>query len=68
MDIPPTLDYEKAFPMLRGEDREKLGAARPLTLHAAGRVQGVTPSALMKLFQYVKAHPEVPLEHRLDAP
>ena len=65
LEIPLNLDFGKAFPMLRTEDKEKLAAVRPLTLHAAGRIPGVTAAALMLLFKYLKAHPEIPQEHQL---
>ena len=41
-----------------------IAQARPQTLHAAGRIPGVTAAALMFVFKYLKSHPEVPREHR----
>ncbi len=41
--IPAVFDYQ-AVPALSREAREKLGAQRPRTLGAAGRIPGVTPA------------------------
>jgi tRNA uridine 5-carboxymethylaminomethyl modification enzyme len=43
--LPATLDYG-AIPGLSNEMVERLGAARPETLSAAGRLRGITPAAL----------------------
>ena len=43
--IPPDFDYA-SIPGLSNEMVERLSAARPATLGAAGRVRGVTPAAL----------------------
>ena len=53
MILPPTLDYA-AIPGLSNEMVEKLARARPASLGAASRVQGVTPAALTLLLGYVK--------------
>ncbi|CAL5222835.1 g5259 [Coccomyxa viridis] len=50
--LPPDLDYSAI--QLSGEDREKLGAARPTNLAAAQRIPGVTPAALLSLLQHVR--------------
>jgi tRNA uridine 5-carboxymethylaminomethyl modification enzyme len=42
---------------LSNEVREKLKAARPATLGAAGRIPGVTPAALVALLRYVRRRP-----------
>jgi tRNA uridine 5-carboxymethylaminomethyl modification enzyme len=47
------LDYA-GVPGLSAEAVQKLTAARPLTLGQAGRVDGVTPSALTALLAYVR--------------
>jgi tRNA uridine 5-carboxymethylaminomethyl modification enzyme len=47
------LDYT-AIPSLSAEVRQKLQAAKPATLGAAGRISGVTPAALTILLKYVK--------------
>ena len=47
------LDYDRVA-ALSNEVREKLKAARPATLGAAGRIPGVTPAALVALLRYVR--------------
>ncbi|MFQ5958441.1 MAG: tRNA uridine-5-carboxymethylaminomethyl(34) synthesis enzyme MnmG [Alphaproteobacteria bacterium] len=47
------LDYA-AIGGLSSEAREKLAAARPATLGAAGRIPGVTPAALTALLRHVR--------------
>jgi tRNA uridine 5-carboxymethylaminomethyl modification enzyme len=51
--LPADLDYV-AIPSLSAEVRQKLQAAKPATLGAAGRISGVTPAALTILLKYVK--------------
>jgi tRNA uridine 5-carboxymethylaminomethyl modification enzyme len=51
--IDPGLDYD-AVGGLSAEVREKLKAARPVTLGQAGRVEGVTPGALTALLAHVR--------------
>jgi tRNA uridine 5-carboxymethylaminomethyl modification enzyme len=51
--IPADLDYA-AVGGLSHEAREKLAAVRPGTLGQAGRIDGVTPSALTALLAHVK--------------
>ncbi|MCH8684111.1 tRNA uridine-5-carboxymethylaminomethyl(34) synthesis enzyme MnmG [Pedomonas mirosovicensis] len=51
--LPENLDYA-AVMGLSAELREKLAVARPATLGAAARLQGVTPAALTALLAYVK--------------
>lgn len=46
--LPATLDFD-ALPGLSGELRAKLTAARPGTLAAAARIEGMTPAALTLL-------------------
>lgn len=55
VSIPATFDYA-ALPNLRAELREKLVAQRPATLAQAGRIEGMTPAALMQLLAAVKKH------------
>jgi hypothetical protein len=50
MRIPSDLDYG-SLPMLSAEERAKLEAARPESVHAASRISGLTPSSLMMLYQ-----------------
>jgi tRNA uridine 5-carboxymethylaminomethyl modification enzyme len=62
--LPADLDYAQVG-SLSNEIRAKLGAARPTTLGAAGRIAGVTPAALVALLKYVKREPArkpLPLE------
>ena len=51
--LDPDLDYA-AIGGLSAEVREKLAAARPVTLGQAGRIEGVTPGALTALLAHVK--------------
>jgi tRNA uridine 5-carboxymethylaminomethyl modification enzyme len=53
LTLPGDLDYG-AIGGLSNEMREKLSAARPATLGAAGRIPGVTPAALTALLRYVR--------------
>ena len=53
LKIAPDLDY-RAMPELSNEMRERLSQARPETLGAASRLQGVTPAALVALLRHVK--------------
>ncbi|HRO50258.1 MAG TPA: tRNA uridine-5-carboxymethylaminomethyl(34) synthesis enzyme MnmG [Hyphomicrobium sp.] len=55
ISIPATFDYA-SLPNLRAELREKLVAQRPATLAQAGRIEGMTPAALMQLLAAVKKH------------
>ncbi|RLN99330.1 hypothetical protein DYB28_008798 [Aphanomyces astaci] len=50
--LPEDLDYA-SLPMLSNEEKEKLVAARPTTLHAASRISGVRSATLLLLYQYV---------------
>ena len=52
-NIAATLDFD-AVDGLSAEMRQRLKAARPATLGAAGRVQGVTPAALAALAVYLR--------------
>jgi tRNA uridine 5-carboxymethylaminomethyl modification enzyme len=54
--LPPDLDFA-AIGGLSTEIRSKLTAARPATLGAAGRIEGVTPAALVALLAHVKRPP-----------
>jgi tRNA uridine 5-carboxymethylaminomethyl modification enzyme len=56
--IPPELDYG-AIANLSTEVRERLQALRPATLAQAGRMEGMTPAALMRLLAHLKKLPEV---------
>jgi len=50
--LPRDLDYER-IPGLSREVRAVLAAARPATLGAAGRLPGMTPAALARLYRHV---------------
>jgi tRNA uridine 5-carboxymethylaminomethyl modification enzyme len=51
--LPFDLDYALVG-SLSNEVRQKLAMVRPTTLGAAGRIPGVTPSAMMALLKFVK--------------
>ncbi|MBL8531607.1 MAG: tRNA uridine-5-carboxymethylaminomethyl(34) synthesis enzyme MnmG [Hyphomonadaceae bacterium] len=53
MRLDPALDYASVGG-LSNEVREKLAAARPVTLGQASRIEGVTPGALTALLAHVK--------------
>ena len=53
MAIPEGVDYA-TLEGLATEDREKLLATKPASLAAAGRIQGVTPAALVALMRHVR--------------
>lgn len=54
VEMPEDLDYE-AMPSLSEELRTKLTRVRPRTLAQAGRIEGMTPTALTLLLLRVKA-------------
>jgi len=54
--IPEDIDLD-AIASLSTEVRQKLRQARPATLGAAARIQGVTPAALTALLRHVKRRP-----------
>ncbi|MEQ8965405.1 MAG: tRNA uridine-5-carboxymethylaminomethyl(34) synthesis enzyme MnmG [Azospirillaceae bacterium] len=51
--LPPDLDYA-GLASLSAEERQKLAAARPETLGAAARLEGITPAALVALLRHVR--------------
>ncbi|WP_184197324.1 tRNA uridine-5-carboxymethylaminomethyl(34) synthesis enzyme MnmG [Polymorphobacter multimanifer] len=53
LQLPGTIDYTRV-PGLSHEMADRLQAARPATLGAAGRVPGVSPAALMALLPFVR--------------
>ena len=53
LHLPQDIDYAE-IAGLSNEAREKLSLVRPLTLGQAGRIEGMTPSALMTLLGYVR--------------
>ena len=56
LSLSPDLDYDRVA-SLSTEVRQKLKTVRPATLGAAGRIQGVTPAALVALLRHVKRRP-----------
>ncbi len=54
--LPSNLDYSE-IGSLSTEIRQKLTEARPVTLGAASRISGVTPSAIVSLLRHVKRKP-----------
>ncbi|MEQ1617427.1 MAG: tRNA uridine-5-carboxymethylaminomethyl(34) synthesis enzyme MnmG [Terricaulis sp.] len=55
--LDPALDYARVGG-LSNEVREKLSAARPVTLGQASRIEGVTPGALTALLAHAKRKPK----------
>jgi tRNA uridine 5-carboxymethylaminomethyl modification enzyme len=53
LSLPTDLDYQ-GIGGLSAEVRQKLSAARPLTLGQASRIPGITPAALAALLAYVR--------------
>lgn len=54
MLLPTDIQYtSKQFPSFSAEELEKLQKHRPLTLHAASQLQGITPHALIYLHSYI---------------
>jgi len=51
--LPPDLDYSKVGG-LSNEVRARLEHVRPTTLGQAGRIEGITPSALTALLSHVR--------------
>ena len=51
--LPPDVDFD-SIGGLSNETRERLKAARPTTLGAAGRLPGMTPAALVALLNHVR--------------
>ncbi|HEY1363205.1 MAG TPA: tRNA uridine-5-carboxymethylaminomethyl(34) synthesis enzyme MnmG [Xanthobacteraceae bacterium] len=58
LELPEPFDYA-ALPGLSNEVRQKLEASRPRTIGQAGRIDGVTPAALMLLAAHIKRRERV---------
>ncbi len=56
LELPDDLDYS-AIGGLSNEVRQKLSAVRPASLGQAGRIDGITPAALVRLLSHVKHRP-----------
>ncbi|XP_058065011.1 protein MTO1 homolog, mitochondrial [Anopheles bellator] len=54
--IPGTIDYLSKSLNLSFEEQEKLVQVQPQTIAAASRIQGITPSSIVRLVHYVKHH------------
>lgn len=57
MLIPKNIDYLSKSLSLSFEEREKLVIIQPQTIAAATRIQGVTPSTIVRLLRFVKQNP-----------
>uniref|UniRef100_A0A336LZH0 CSON008936 protein n=1 Tax=Culicoides sonorensis TaxID=179676 RepID=A0A336LZH0_CULSO len=53
-EIPDYIDYASSSLNLSFEEREKLIQIKPQTIAAATRIQGITPSTIVRLLQFVK--------------
>ncbi|XP_050073125.1 protein MTO1 homolog, mitochondrial [Anopheles maculipalpis] len=54
--IPDAIDYLSKSLNLSFEEQEKLVKIKPQTIAAASRIQGITPSSIVRLVKYVKQH------------
>lgn len=54
MEIPDAIDYTSKTLSLSFEEQEKLLKIKPQTIAAATRIQGITPSTIVRLLQFVK--------------
>lgn len=52
--IPTDIDYFSKSLSLSNEERQKLALIQPQTIAAASRIQGVTPSSILRIMKYVK--------------
>ncbi|KXJ79814.1 protein MTO1 homolog, mitochondrial-like [Aedes albopictus] len=56
LQIPRSIDYLSRTLNLSYEEQEKLVHIQPQTIAAASRIQGITPSTIVRLVRYVKQH------------
>ncbi|XP_055603252.1 protein MTO1 homolog, mitochondrial [Uranotaenia lowii] len=56
LHIPKSIDYLSKSLNLSFEEQEKLVHIQPQTIAAASRIQGITPSTIVRLVRYVKQH------------
>uniref|UniRef100_A0A1I8PV88 tRNA uridine 5-carboxymethylaminomethyl modification enzyme C-terminal subdomain domain-containing protein n=1 Tax=Stomoxys calcitrans TaxID=35570 RepID=A0A1I8PV88_STOCA len=56
--IPKDIDYFSKTLSLSNEERQKLTMIQPQTIAAASRIQGVTPSTIVRILKYVKRQEE----------
>lgn len=54
LEIPDAIDYTSKSLSLSFEEMEKLLKIKPQTIAAATRIQGITPSTIVRLLQFVK--------------
>ncbi|XP_308209.5 protein MTO1 homolog, mitochondrial [Anopheles gambiae] len=54
--IPDAIDYLSKSLNLSFEEQEKLVKIQPQTIAAASRIQGITPSSIVRLVKFVKQH------------
>ena len=55
LELPADLDYaHPTMQFLSNEEREKLALTPPVSVGAASRIPGLTPSALISLLRFVK--------------
>uniref|UniRef100_A0A182X6H3 tRNA uridine 5-carboxymethylaminomethyl modification enzyme C-terminal subdomain domain-containing protein n=1 Tax=Anopheles quadriannulatus TaxID=34691 RepID=A0A182X6H3_ANOQN len=54
--IPDAIDYLSKSLNLSFEEQEKLVQIQPQTIAAASRIQGITPSSIVRLVKFVKQH------------
>lgn len=52
--IPKEIDYLSKSLSLSFEERDKLISIQPQTIASATRIQGITPSTIVRLLRYVK--------------
>uniref|UniRef100_A0A182JWA2 tRNA uridine 5-carboxymethylaminomethyl modification enzyme C-terminal subdomain domain-containing protein n=1 Tax=Anopheles christyi TaxID=43041 RepID=A0A182JWA2_9DIPT len=57
--IPDAIDYLSKSLNLSFEEQEKLVKIQPQTIAAASRIQGITPSSIVRLVKYVKQHESI---------
>lgn len=55
--IPSDINYCSKSLSLSNEERQKLVMIQPQTIAAASRIQGVTPSTIVRILKYVKRNP-----------
>ncbi|XP_076233436.1 5-taurinomethyluridine-[tRNA] synthase subunit MTO1, mitochondrial [Calliopsis andreniformis] len=55
--IPPDIDYSLPRLNLSMEEKEKLSQLQPYTIAAASRISGVTPTAILRLINYIRTNP-----------